>query len=104
MILGQTPSILVYIIKGIHLTHVAFLCCRLKKLQLGKNRLTKLDLMSCVTNLTQLSVEDNELSTLSGIEPLVNLMELYAGKCGDVQWVQMPPVAVIMITGKAKLP
>jgi Leucine-rich repeat (LRR) protein len=57
--------------------------CRLKKLQLGKNRLTKLDLMSCVTNLTQLSVEDNELSTLSGLEPLVNLMELYAGGCSS---------------------
>eukprot|EP00983_Pelagomonas_calceolata_P025193 791699-Pelagomonas_calceolata.AAC.9 len=28
----------------------------------------------------QLSVEDNELKSLAGIEPLVNLMELYAGK------------------------
>lgn len=27
----------------------------------------------------QLSVEDNELTSLAGIEPLVNLMELYAG-------------------------
>lgn len=27
----------------------------------------------------QLSVEDNELKSLAGIEPLVNLMELYAG-------------------------
>lgn len=28
----------------------------------------------------QLSIEDNELKSLAGIEPLVNLMELYAGE------------------------
>lgn len=59
------------------------LCCaclrRLKKLQLGKNRLGSLDMLSAVTNLTQLSIEDNELSSLAGLEPLVCLMELYAG-------------------------
>lgn len=27
----------------------------------------------------QLSIEDNELTSLAGIEPLVSLMELYAG-------------------------
>ena len=27
----------------------------------------------------QLSIEDNELTSLAGVEPLVNLMELYAG-------------------------
>lgn len=37
-------------------------------------------MLACVTNLTQLSVEDNELASLAGIEPLVNLMELYAGE------------------------
>lgn len=31
----------------------------------------------------QLSIEDNELTSLAGIEPLVSLMELYAGVgCG----------------------
>ncbi len=53
---------------------------RLKKLQLGRNRLAALDMLSHVTNLTQLSVEDNELSSLAGLEPLVCLMELYAGE------------------------
>jgi hypothetical protein len=28
----------------------------------------------------QLSIEDNEIRTLAGIEGLVNLMELYAGE------------------------
>ena len=28
----------------------------------------------------QLSIEDNELTSLAGVEPLVNLMELYAGE------------------------
>ena len=30
--------------------------------------------------LMQLSIEDNDLANLVGIEPLVNLMELYAGQ------------------------
>ena len=30
----------------------------------------------------QLSIEDNDLTSLAGIEPLVNLMELYAGEGG----------------------
>ena len=34
--------------------------------------------MSHVTNLTQLSIEDNEIASLAGIEPLTQLMELYA--------------------------
>lgn len=51
---------------------------RLKKLLLGRNRIISLDLMACVTNLTQLSIEDNELASLAGVEPLVQLMELYA--------------------------
>ena len=38
-------------------------------------------MMSCVTNLTQLSVEDNQLTSLAGVEGLTALMELYAGQC-----------------------
>jgi hypothetical protein len=55
---------------------------RLRKLLLGRNKIASLDLMLHVTNLAQLSIEDNDLGSLEGIEPLVMLMELYAGEGG----------------------
>jgi protein phosphatase 1 regulatory subunit 7 len=51
----------------------------LKKLDLGKNRLTKLENVSHMLHLTQLSPEDNAIESLDGMQALVNLMELYIG-------------------------
>ncbi len=40
-------------------------------------------LLICACPPLQLSVEDNELASLAGLEPLVCLMELYAGAGSD---------------------
>ena len=51
---------------------------RLRKLQLGQNRLASLEMLAGLTGLQQLSVEDNELASLAGTEGLAQLLELYA--------------------------
>ena len=94
---------IVHTIPSTHTVH------RLQKLLLGRNKISALETLTCVTNLIQvwkevlflwrlqshagtwcliqfipmplqLSIEDNDLVSLAGIEPLVNLMELYAGE------------------------
>ena len=54
----------------------------LKKLDLGRNKISCISgfgqtFLSC--SLTQLSLEDNEITSLQGIACLKNLLELYIG-------------------------
>eukprot|EP00760_Papus_ankaliazontas_P017886 PhM_4_TR17392/c0_g1_i1/m.92790 len=51
---------------------------RLRRLDLGRNRIAHLAGLDGCANLTQLSVEDNRITTLAGLQCLPNLMELYA--------------------------
>ena len=50
----------------------------LRRLDLGKNRLTKIEGLDCLTRLTQLSLEDNQIASLAGLGNMNNLMELCA--------------------------
>ena len=51
-------------------------------------RLASLEALTGLTGLVQLSVEDNELSSLAGVERLAGLMELYAGEGTGVHSVK----------------
>jgi len=51
----------------------------LKKLDLGQNRIRRIEGLASLELLTQLSMEDNEIEFLDGLDNLVNLFELYLG-------------------------
>ena len=51
----------------------------LKKLDLGQNRIRRIQNITQLVSLTQLSLENNEISRLDGLEDLQCLMELYMG-------------------------
>jgi len=56
-------------------------CRHLRALDLGKNRIAKVEGIAHLEHLAQLSLEDNQVAQLGGIAPLRALMELclYAG-------------------------
>lgn len=51
----------------------------LKKLELGLNKITKIEGIGNLLNLMQLSLEDNLITALDDFPDLRNLMELYLG-------------------------
>merc|ERR1740117_2715912 len=77
----------------------------LKRLDLGKNRLCRIEGLEHLTRLTQLSVEDNEIDTLAGLSKLQNLMELYIGnnKITELKQVlqvkDMPKLIILDLSG-----
>ncbi len=55
-------------------------CQTVTPMSLPTARLASLESLSGLVGLVQLSVEDNELGGLAGVDRLTNLMELYAGE------------------------
>ena len=61
----------------------------LKKLDLGKNKIQKIEGLDTLSSLVQLSLEDNEIESLAGLSRVSTLLELYLGnnKMGDMREV-----------------
>lgn len=78
---------------------------RLRKLDLGKNKLTHIEGLDTLTRLTQLSLEDNEISSLDGLQHLTSLMELYIGNnhvaaLKEAQMLkQLPKLIILDLSG-----
>ena len=51
----------------------------LTKLDLGKNKIARIEGLETLVQLAQLSLEDNEIASLAGLGKLASLMEVYIG-------------------------